>query len=57
MHIPPLQLLLLILALFIYPSAQSWILDPGDFWFKPFILWFGAVIVIAILNRGGADEF
>lgn len=58
MHVSP-TLLLMLLAIFVLtPSIQEWINQGGTAWYRPYIIWLGAIVLVYwSQRRSSTDEF
>ncbi|GMG86429.1 hypothetical protein [Biformimicrobium ophioploci] len=51
-------LILLVLVGYVFsPTMFTWMVNPGGAWYRPFIIWFGLILVAAyIQSRRGKDD-
>lgn len=58
MFINPTLLLLLALTFVFAPAIQEWVLTGGAAWYRPYLIWIGAIVFIYWSQRGkSSDEF
>ncbi len=46
MNINPTLLLLMLVTFVFTPSIQEWVTQGGTAWYRPYILWLGAIILV-----------
>ncbi|MCH9691782.1 MAG: hypothetical protein K0U59_06920 [Gammaproteobacteria bacterium] len=51
-------LFLLILVGYIFsPTVFTWLINPDGAWYRPFVLWFGLIVLAAIIQfRRNTDD-
>ena len=51
MYINPTLSLLLALIFVFTPAIQEWVISGGSSWYRPYLVWLGLIVFIALSSR------
>lgn len=51
MYINRALLLIILMFFLLSPQLEQWILDGGSQWYRPFLAWFGVILLVIVGQR------